>query len=136
MFEGLVRYLTFRTRRHGRDYARLGFVLNHPLEQGGHLSAQAMGALYNYVSLDRETREPCVAALPVREDYPYAVDAKRLADLIQKFLLDVIIIKEPATCSGISVERSSRPMLQAPAAFPGLMPSAISAVPIVTMFMT
>ena len=91
VFEGIVRYLTFRARRRGWDYVRLHSVLNHGLGRGGHLSAQAMGALYNFVALDPKTRQPCVTGLPVREDYPYAVDVDRLEDLIAETRPDLII---------------------------------------------
>jgi aminomethyltransferase len=65
--------------------------MNHGIDRGGHLSAQAMGKLYNYVAVDPATRQPRVTGLPLREDYPYAVDTGRLEEAIAAARPDLII---------------------------------------------
>ena len=37
---------------------RLGYVMNNHIIKGGHLSAQPMGALHDYIAVDPVTRSP------------------------------------------------------------------------------
>jgi len=71
---------------------RFRCVLNNDLTKGGHLSAQPMGALFNYVSTDPHTGEDCVVHLPLRADNPYAVDVQALADVIDRAKPDFVIL--------------------------------------------
>jgi glycine/serine hydroxymethyltransferase len=71
---------------------RLRRVLNNDLTKGGHLSAQPMGALFNYVSTDPESGEECVTHLPLRADNPYAVDVEALAGVIDQAKPDFVIL--------------------------------------------
>ncbi len=77
-------------------------VLVHDLSDGGHLSAQPMGALKNYVALDPETGRPAVDHFPALKDDPYAIDVESTKALIaakhpQLIVLgrSVILQKEP-----------------------------------------
>ena len=67
-------------------------VLNNDLTKGGHLSAQPMGALFNYVSVDPKSGEDNVTHLPLRQDNPYAVDVDALANLIDQQQPDFVIL--------------------------------------------
>ncbi len=93
----------FRNRdRRGAEPRPLGPVLVHDLIMGGHLSAQPMGALKNYVAVDPETGRPWVVHFPARDDNPYRVDVERTKQLILDVRPDllvfgrsVIVHKEP-----------------------------------------
>jgi aminomethyltransferase len=86
----------------GRPPSLIGRVLVHDLNKGGHLSAQVMGALKNYVALDPDTGRPAVEHFPARQDNPHRIDVeatKRLISATRPELLvfgrSVIIHKEP-----------------------------------------
>jgi len=90
VFESMVRFVTWRRRREDRRLVRLRSVFNNSLALGGHLSSQASGALYNYVELDERGR-PGLTPLPVREDYPYAIDVERLEELLHERRPELVI---------------------------------------------
>jgi glycine/serine hydroxymethyltransferase len=90
VFKGLVRFLN-RTRPEGRASRRLKLVLNNDLNQGGHLSAQPMGALFNFVEEDPATGKERVIHFPVRKDNPYKVDRDALAALLAERRPELII---------------------------------------------
>ncbi|MEJ2120557.1 MAG: hypothetical protein P8Z76_07550 [Alphaproteobacteria bacterium] len=100
VFDALVQ---FRNRaRKGEELARLRPVLVHDLVKGGHLSAQPMGALKNYVATDPESGKPAALNFPSREDNPYRIDVEATKALIRKappqlvvFGRSVIIHREP-----------------------------------------
>lgn len=93
----------FRNRdRRGEEPRLLGPILVHGLMMGGHLSAQPMGALNNYVATDPETGRPRVVHFPARDDNPYRVDVERTKRIILKvrpellvFGRSVIVHREP-----------------------------------------
>ena len=97
--------LQFRNRdRKGKTPARLGPILVHDLLKGGHLSAQPMGALKNYVAIDPETDRPTVLHFPARGDNPYRIDVEQTKRLIREaapqlvvFGRSVIIHREPVS---------------------------------------
>jgi aminomethyltransferase len=73
----------FKNRHRAGEPARLiRRVLVHDLNKGGHLSAQVMGALKNYVDLDPQTGRPAVEHFPFRKDNPYRVDVEGTKQLI------------------------------------------------------
>ena len=65
--------------------------MNHHLGKGGHLSAQPMGALRDYVARDRRTERPAVVNFPVLADNPYAVDVPATLALIDEYRPELII---------------------------------------------
>lgn len=80
----------------------LGPVLVHDLKNGGHLSAQPMGALKNYITMDPVTGRPAVQHFPSDPDNPYRVDIEQTKELIVEtrpellvFGRSVIIQTEP-----------------------------------------
>jgi len=90
VFEALVRFKSWKQRNEDRSLVRLGRVFNNDLALGGHLSSQPMGALFNYVDVNRDG-EAAVTHLPLREEYPYACDAEALIELIEAHRPELII---------------------------------------------
>jgi len=92
-------------RKHRRDGGQprlIARVLVHDLIRGGHLSAQPMGALKNYLARDSETGRPAVEHFPSRADNPYRIDVEATKELILRtrpellvFGRSVIIHTEP-----------------------------------------
>ncbi|NTV81581.1 MAG: hypothetical protein HGA24_09190 [Candidatus Aminicenantes bacterium] len=70
---------------------RLRLVFNNELIYGGHLSAQPMGALFNYVEEDPATGKERVINLPVLKDNPYKPDTARLAALLEAHKPELIV---------------------------------------------
>ena len=73
VFKGLVKFIN-RGRAEGQLSRRMRLVLNNELIYGGHLSAQPMGALFNFVEEDPATGKEQVVNFPVRKDNPYKPD--------------------------------------------------------------
>jgi glycine/serine hydroxymethyltransferase len=90
VFKGLVKFLN-RGRAEGQLSRRLRLVFNNELIYGGHLSAQPMGALFNYVEEDPATGKERVINLPVLKDNPYKPDTARLAALLEAHKPELIV---------------------------------------------
>src|SRR5512136_1160647 len=90
VFKGLVKFVN-RGRPAGQLSRRLRLVLNNELIYGGHLSAQPMGALFNYVEEDPATGKEQVVNFPVRKDNPYKPDLDRLAGILESRKPELII---------------------------------------------
>ena len=80
LYQALVKHL-------GR---KIDGVLNNELVNGGHLSAQPMGALFGNVELDKAGKEKIVN-FPVDTDNPYKTDKAKLADLVDATKPELII---------------------------------------------
>ncbi|MEE9399419.1 MAG: glycine cleavage system aminomethyltransferase GcvT [Dehalococcoidales bacterium] len=89
VFSGLVDYLNRVDRR--TEPRRLRRVMNHHIGRGGHLSAQTMGALRNFVSIDPVTERWSVVNFPVLSDNPYQIDISKTAELIEENNPELII---------------------------------------------
>lgn len=93
----------FRNQLHGNGQPRLiSRVLVHDLIRGGHLSAQPMGALKNYLAMDSKTGRPAAEHFPAHADNPYRIDVEATKALILRtrpkllvFGRSVIIQTEP-----------------------------------------
>lgn len=77
-------------------------ALVHDLIRGGHLSAQPMGALKNYLAVDPATGRPAVEHFPPQPDNLYRIDVEATKELILRtrpellvFGRSVIIHTEP-----------------------------------------
>ncbi|HLC50328.1 MAG TPA: hypothetical protein VJI97_02770 [Candidatus Nanoarchaeia archaeon] len=84
VFSALVSYFN---RFEQGDPKRLGYVVNHYLGKGGHLSAQQLGALGPHVRKDRRedgTGKWAIANFPVQEDNPYQIDLDATRELIER----------------------------------------------------
>jgi len=75
----------------GKSPRRLRCVVNNDLTKGGHLSAQPMGALYNYVDHDPRTGKESVVHFPLSSDNPYRPDAARLVQIVQEHRPELVI---------------------------------------------
>ncbi len=89
LFSGLVDYLNRADRK--AEPRRIRQVMNHHLGKGGHLSAQPMGALRDYVARDPRTERPAVVNFPVLAHNPYCVDVPASLELIDEYRPELII---------------------------------------------
>lgn len=70
---------------------RLGPVMNNHIIRGGHLSAQPMGALHDFIAVDPVTERPYVVNFPVCQDNPYKIDVEETKKLIEQYKPELII---------------------------------------------
>lgn len=89
LFSALVAFRNAE-RKQG-EIQRIAGVLNHHLNLGGHLSAQAMGPLRDYVARDPETGRFAIRHFPVRKENPYQVDVEATADLLAQWRPELVI---------------------------------------------
>lgn len=66
-------------------------VLVHDLIRGGHLSAQPMGALKNYLAMDPESGRPAVEHFPARTGNPYRIDEEATKELILRTRPELLV---------------------------------------------
>ncbi len=90
VFKGMVRFLN-RGRSEGRPMRKMRLVMNNDLTKGGHLSAQPMGALFNFVEEDPGTGKENVLNFPVLAENPHKADLKTLAGLLQERRPELVI---------------------------------------------
>ena len=89
VFSGLVDYLNRANR--GVEPRRLRCVMNHHIGKGGHLSAQPMGGLRDFVSFDPAAGRRAVVNFPILADSPYNIDLPKAAELIEQHQPELII---------------------------------------------
>jgi aminomethyltransferase len=89
VFSALVDYRN-RGNRKGEP-GRIGMVMNNHIGKGGHLSAQPMGALKDYVAINPRTDRPAVVNFPVLPDNPYRIDIASTLELIARHRPELII---------------------------------------------
>jgi len=90
VFKGITKFIN-RGKAEGQVSRRMRLVLNNDLNKGGHLSAQPMGALYNWIDEDPGTGKENVIHFPVRKDNPYKADLSALADLLAKRKPELVV---------------------------------------------
>jgi aminomethyltransferase len=90
VFSGLVDYRNRTDRR--REPGRIARVMNHHIGKGGHLSAQPMGALRDFVARDPSTERPAVLNFPVLPENPYRVDVPATLELIDTYRPELIVL--------------------------------------------
>ncbi|HSB04061.1 MAG TPA: glycine cleavage system aminomethyltransferase GcvT [Thermodesulfobacteriota bacterium] len=100
VFSGLVDYCNRVDRK--SEPRRIRKVMNHHLGRGGHLSAQPMGALRDFVAHDPQTERPAVVPFPVLKEDPYQIDLLKAEELLAMhkpelivFGKSMVIYKEP-----------------------------------------
>ena len=89
VFSGMVEYLNRGDPK--TEPRRIPMVMNNHIAKGGHLSAQPMGALRDFVARDPRTDAPAVVNFPMREDNPYRIDLAETYELIARFRPKLII---------------------------------------------
>jgi aminomethyltransferase len=73
------------------DAKRLGYVMNNHIIRGGHLSAQPMGALHDYIAIDPRTEKPAVVNFPVLPGNPFKIDTAAAIRLIEEYRPELIV---------------------------------------------
>ncbi|MDA8138691.1 MAG: glycine cleavage system aminomethyltransferase GcvT [Desulfobacteraceae bacterium] len=95
VFSALVDHYNRTDRK--SEQRRLRMVMNHHIIKGGHLSAQPMGALRDYVSRDPVMERPAVINFPALGHNPYAIDIEACRELIDRFRPELIILGKSMT---------------------------------------
>ena len=90
VFSALVDYLNRADRK--AEPRRIAKVANNHIGKGGHLSAQPMGALRDYVARDPRTELPAVVDIPVLAENPYKADVGALLDLLEQERPELVIL--------------------------------------------
>jgi len=90
VFSALVDYLNRADRK--SEQRRIRKVMNNHIIKGGHLSAQPMGALRDFVIRDPKWEKPAVVNFPVLEDNPYKIDVAAARELIAEHRPELIIL--------------------------------------------
>jgi aminomethyltransferase len=89
VFSAMVDYINRADRR--SEPRRIRRVMNNHIGKGGHLSAQPMGALRDFVARDPQTERPAVVNFPVLDENPYKIDVPAALELIDAFRPELII---------------------------------------------
>jgi aminomethyltransferase len=79
-FSGLVEFRNRIDRR--REPERIRMLMNHHIGKGGHLSAQPMGPLRDYLAKDRVSERFAVVNFPVQKENPYRIDLEETARVL------------------------------------------------------
>jgi aminomethyltransferase len=90
VFSGLMDYLNRLDRK--SEPRRIRKVMNHHLGRGGHLSAQPMGALRDFIAIDPLTERPSVVPFPVMKDDLYQIDLPKTEELLGIHKPELIIL--------------------------------------------
>jgi len=117
VFSGIVDYLNRLDRR--SEPRKMRKVMNHHLGRGGHLSAQPMGALKDFVAHDPQTERPAAVPFPVLKEDPYQIDLSKTKEIIEEHRPELIVLgksmviyREPVReIAGMIGGMSSRPIL-------------------------
>ncbi len=89
VFSAMVDYINRADRR--SEPRRIRRVMNNHIGKGGHLSAQPMGALRDFVARDPHTERPAVVNFPVLAENPYKIDVAATLELIGEYRPELII---------------------------------------------
>jgi aminomethyltransferase len=89
LFSALIDYINRTDRK--SEQRRLRKVMNNHIIKGGHLSAQPMGALRDFVARDPLSEKPAVINFPVLPENPYKIDLDACEALIQEHAPELII---------------------------------------------
>ena len=89
VFSAMVDFIN-RSRRKDEP-RRMSCVMNNHIARGGHLSAQPMGAMKDFVAHDPRTERPAVVNFPVLADNPYKMDVAAACELIDRHRPELVI---------------------------------------------
>lgn len=90
VFSAMVDFLNRADRK--SEQRRIRKVLNHHIIKGGHLSAQPLGALRDFVMRDPKTEKPSVVNFPVLEANPYQIDVDACREIMADHRPEMIIL--------------------------------------------
>jgi aminomethyltransferase len=90
VFSGFMDYLNRLDRK--SEPRRIIKVMNHHLGRGGHLSAQPMGALKDFVAIDPITERPAVVPFPVLKEDLYQIDLSKTKELLESQKPELIVL--------------------------------------------
>ena len=102
VFSAMVDYLNRADRK--SEQRRIRKVMNNHIIKGGHLSAQPMGALRDFVVRDPKWEKPAVVNFPVHDDNPYKIDVKAAKELVTEHRPELIILGKSMTIHHEPVE--------------------------------
>jgi aminomethyltransferase len=89
VFSAMLDYINRADRK--REPRRVRCVMNNHISKGGHLSAQPMGALRDFVARDPRTERPAVVNFPVLAENPFKINVPATLKLIDKYRPELII---------------------------------------------
>ena len=89
VFSALVEYLNRADPK--REPRRIRQVVNNHIIKGGHLSAQPMGALRDYVARHGQMERPAVEDFPVSPENPYRIDVLATCAMIDEVRPELIV---------------------------------------------
>jgi aminomethyltransferase len=89
VFSAMVDWRNRVDRR--REPQRIRLAMNNHITFGGHLSAQPMGALRDYIAKDPVAERFAVVNFPVRQDNPYRMDLEETARILEQVNPEIII---------------------------------------------
>lgn len=89
VFSALVEYANRADPK--REPRRLRQAANNHIIRGGHLSAQPMGALRDFVARDPRTDRPAVEEFPVLPENPYRIDVPEALKMIDRYQPRLIV---------------------------------------------
>jgi glycine/serine hydroxymethyltransferase len=90
VFKGIVKFLN-RDKPVEQPLRKMRAVLNNDLTKGGHLSAQPMGALFNFVEDNPKTGKENVFHFPIQKNNPYKTDTSNIEELINTVKPELIV---------------------------------------------
>jgi len=89
-FSALVDFMNRADRK--SEQRRIAKIMNNHIIKGGHLSAQPMGALRDFVARDPKTERPAVVNFPVLKSNPYKMDIEACREIIKEHQPELIIL--------------------------------------------
>ncbi|MCF8104898.1 MAG: glycine cleavage system aminomethyltransferase GcvT [Desulfohalobiaceae bacterium] len=89
VFSGLVQWRNRANLK--REPGRISLAFTNHIGKGGHLSAQPMGALRDYIAKDPVTEKFSVVNFPVLPDNPYRIDLEALEGLLDEYDPELIV---------------------------------------------
>jgi aminomethyltransferase len=90
VFSGIVDFLNRLDRR--SEPRRIRKVMNHHIGRGGHLSAQPMGALKEFIAHDPLTEKPATIPFPVMKEDLYRIDLLKTKELLEEHKPELIVL--------------------------------------------
>ncbi|MCD4742856.1 MAG: glycine cleavage system aminomethyltransferase GcvT [Desulfobacteraceae bacterium] len=89
LFSAIVDYINRADRKN--EQRRISKIFNNHIIKGGHLSAQPMGALRDFIARDPKTERPGVVNFPVSQENQYKIDVKACTKLFEEHTPELII---------------------------------------------